>query len=239
MADLGLGKIRNEPMWDKAYTQLSDALFAGRFEPGSVLPLRALAESLGTSVTPVRDAVSRLVAQGVLSNGPRNAAIVPDMDVNGLKDLTTIRCELEGLAARLAAGRSQPADLDTLEETLAGMRKLISDGELTEYLSLHRSFHFQIYAMAGNPLLHQIIENLWLRCGPILSLVVPDYVLSLKGTDRHIGVLRALRRADAAGAEAETIADVEEASRYIESLADEEGRIRRIATRRSPIMRIG
>ncbi|WP_209427952.1 GntR family transcriptional regulator [Pararhodobacter sp. SW119] len=229
MSRLSLGKIRSEPMWDKAYMQLSEALFGGRFEPGSVLSLRMLAESFGTSVTPVRDAVSRLVAQGVLRNGPRNAAMVPDMDIEELSNLTLIRCELEGLAARLAASAPKPDDLDALDETLTAMRRLIADGELDDYLSLHRGFHFQIYAMSQNPLLHQIIENLWLRCGPILSLVVPDYVLSLKGTDRHIGVIGALRRRDAKAAEAEIVADVEEASRYIASLADEHGRIRRPA----------
>jgi DNA-binding GntR family transcriptional regulator len=227
MIGLGLGKIRSEPMWDKAHAQLSDALFAGRFEPGSVLPLRMLAENFGTSVTPVRDAVSRLVAQGVLVNGPRNAAIVPDMDLEALENLTLIRRELEGLAARLAAGRPLSAHLDALDENLEGMRQLIAERNLDGYLSLHRRFHFQIYALAGNPLLHQIIENLWLRCGPILSLVVPDYVLSLKGTDRHIGVLRALRRKDAEGAEAEIVADIQEASQYLASLADEAGKIRR------------
>ena len=62
-----LKRIEREPLWDLAHTQLQDALLAGRFEPGTVLTLRSLAESFGTSITPVRDAVTRLVAQGVLS----------------------------------------------------------------------------------------------------------------------------------------------------------------------------
>src|SRR2546430_826839 len=61
-----LKRIEREPLWDLAHAQLQDALLAGRFEPGTVLTLRSLAESFGTSITPVRDAVTRLVAQGVL-----------------------------------------------------------------------------------------------------------------------------------------------------------------------------
>ena len=68
------------------------------------LTLRALAESFGISITPVRDAVTRLVAQGVLQQGPRNSAIVPHRRAGELKQLTVVRCALEGRAAREAAG---------------------------------------------------------------------------------------------------------------------------------------
>src|ERR1051325_603772 len=95
-----LKRIEREPLWDLAHTQLKDALLAGRFEPGKVLTLRSLAESFGTSITPVRDAVTRLVAQGVLQQGPRNSAIVPHLSARALADLTVLRCSLEGRAAR-------------------------------------------------------------------------------------------------------------------------------------------
>lgn len=101
-------KIRPEPMGDRAYTQLRDALFAGRFEPGGNLPLRTLAENLGTSITPVRDAVSRLIAQGVLELGPRNSAHVPELGSDQLAQLTLVRCELEGLAAQEAVKVAPP-----------------------------------------------------------------------------------------------------------------------------------
>ena len=98
-----LKRIEREPLWDLAHAQLRDALLAGKFEPGTVLTLRALAESFGTSITPVRDAVTRLVAQGVLQQGPRNSAIVPNLTRKELADLTVVRCALEGRAAREAA----------------------------------------------------------------------------------------------------------------------------------------
>ena len=57
--------------------------------------------------------------------------------------------------------------------------------KLESYLEHHRKFHFAIYAMSGVPLLVETIENMWLRCGPVLSFVIPEYVVLLKGTDRH------------------------------------------------------
>src|SRR5919197_173549 len=100
-----LKRIEREPLWDLAHAQLRDALVAGRFEPGTVLTLRSLAESFGTSITPVRDAVTRLVAQGVLQQGPRNSAIVPQLTAAELGHLTIVRCELEGRAAREATAK--------------------------------------------------------------------------------------------------------------------------------------
>jgi len=223
-----LSKLDREPLWDRAHTQLRDSLLAGRFEPGSALTLRHLAEIFGTSITPVRDAVSRLVAQGVLQQGPRNAALVPDVRAGALRDLMIVRCELEGRAAREAALRADAAGVKALEDLLERMRTLIALRQMETYLDVHRHFHFALYSLSGIPILSEMIENLWLRCGPVLSFVIPEYVLRLKGTDHHTAALDAIRRGDGAVAEQEIIADIEEAGRYLLGLADASGRIRRI-----------
>src|SRR3954464_10912314 len=117
-----LKRIEREPLWDLAHAQLRDALLAGRFEPGTVLTLRMLAEQLGTSITPVRDAVTRLVAQGVLQQGPRNSAIVPNLSRKELADLTLVRCSLEGRAAREAALHRDEPSVRRLRDQLATMQ---------------------------------------------------------------------------------------------------------------------
>lgn len=222
-----LRRIEREPLWDLAHAQLRDALLAGRFEPGSGLTLRFLAETFGTSITPVRDAVTRLIAQGVLEQGPRGSAVVPDVRADALGHLIIVRCELEGRAAREAAKHADAETLAQLDAQLSTMRKLIQNRELDTYLDVHRNFHFGIYGMARIPILHEMIENLWLRSGPVLSFVIPEYVQMLKGTDHHIAVLQALKDGDGSKAEAEIVADIEGAARYLLSLADDAGRIRR------------
>ena len=224
-AELSLKKIEREPLWDLAHVQLRRALLAGRFPPGRGLTLRYLAETFGTSVTPARDAVTRLVAQGVLAQGPRNSAVAPHLRADELRDLTIVRCELEGRAAREAAAKADGPKLKRLDGQLRTMRSLIRKRELDTYLDAHREFHFGIYALADIPILAEMIENLWLRCGPVLSFVVPDYVLSLKGTDRHQAALEAIRGGDGARAEREIVADIEEAASYLLTLADDEGRL--------------
>lgn len=222
-----LKRIEREPLWDLAHTQLQDALLAGRFKPGTVLTLRSLAESFGTSITPVRDAVTRLVAQGVLQQGPRNSAIVPHLSRRELGELTVVRCALEGRAAREAALHRDEPSLRRLQERLTTMQSLISARKLETYLEHHRKFHFAIYAMSSVPLLVETIENMWLRCGPVLSFVIPEYVVLLKGTDRHTAALKAIMAGDANGAEREIVADITEAAQYLADLADSTGQLRR------------
>lgn len=228
--DGSLQRIDRDRLWGLAQAQLRDALLGGRFEPGRSLTLRHLAEIFGTSITPVRDAVMRLVAQGVLEQGARNSAVVPDVGTGTLRHLTVVRTELEGRAAREAALRWTPRDLAVLEERLDTMRALIARRDLDSYLDIHRRFHFGIYEMAGNPILYDVIENLWLRCGPVLTFVLPEYVLTLKGTDHHGNVLDAIRQGDAGKAEAEIVADIKEAESYLLGLADPTGRIRKPQT---------
>src|ERR1700712_2918274 len=132
-----LKRIEREPLWDLAHAQLRHALLAGRFEPGTVLTLRSLAESFGTSITPVRDAVTRLVAQGVLQQGPRNSAIVTHLSRRELGDLTAVRCALEGRAAREATLHRDEPSLRRLQERLSTMQSLGSARTLESYLQPH------------------------------------------------------------------------------------------------------
>lgn len=222
-----LKRIEREPLWDLAHTQLQDALLAGRFAPGTVLTLRSLAESFGTSITPVRDAVLRLVAQGVLQQGPRNSAIVPNLTKSELSHLTVVRCALEGRAAREAALNRDKASLLRLQARLATMQALIAERKLESYLEHHRKFHFEIYAMSGIGILVETIENMWLRCGPALSFVIPDYVVLLKGSDHHTAALKAIVAGNPNAAEQAIVADITGAAFYLESLADAGGQLRR------------
>lgn len=220
-------KIDSAPLWNRVRSQIKHALLAGRFEPGETLTLRSLAEMFGTSVTPVRDAVNHLVAQGVLEAGPRNAAVVPDVATGTLREIMCVRTELEGRAAREAACRANPDTVLSLRLQLATMRGLIQERRLDSYLDVHRNFHFTIYSSAEIPLLYEMIENLWLRTGPILAYVIPDYVVSLKGTDHHEKIVAAIEAGDGATAEAEVVADIEEATNYLLTCSDDVGRIRR------------
>ena len=203
-------------------------MLGGRFGPGERILLREVAAELGISLTPVRDAVNRLIAEHVLergSSGQGGGAVVPRMDVERFEELLTIRCDLEGRAAARAAERAAPGDLGTLDDLLAERKALIRQPNLDAYLALHRRSHLALYAPARMPILEGLIENIWLRCGPVLTYVIPDYVLLEKGSDLHTAALSALRARDADAAAAAIRQDIREAGQYISGLADAAGLI--------------
>lgn len=217
-------------LWDRAYEALRDDLLAGRLRPGQRLPLRDIAAGLGISLTPVRDAVNRLVAERVLergSSGQGGGATVPMMRAADFDELTQIRIDLEGRAALRAAELATPETVEQLGRDLDAMRRLIAERRLQDYLAVHRQFHFDLYAAARMPILRGIIENLWLRCGPALTYVIPSYVLQLKGSDLHRSALDAMTRRDGEAAASAIRADILNAAEYISTLADADGIIQR------------
>lgn len=100
----------------RAYTALKDALISGTFGPGERIVMQDLAERLGTSVTPVREACLRLVSEQGLEIRSGRFVTVPELDLARYMELRMIRLALEGLAAGLAAEHAQPADIDRLTE---------------------------------------------------------------------------------------------------------------------------
>lgn len=216
-----LHPIDRETLWDRAYAALREALLSGRYEPGHRILLRDVAAELGISLTPVRDAVNHLVAERILrrgTGGQGGGAVVPEVDGGQLRQLLIMRAELEGRAAYEAAAHATADDIAILRGLLADMKRLIDVEGHQGYLDVHRRFHFHIYALSGMDIIEDAIETLWLRCGPVLNLVLPEYVPYLKQMDYHAEAVEALARNDADGTARAIRCDILEAGRYIQAL---------------------
>lgn len=216
-----LQPIDRETLWDRAYAALREALLSGRYVPGHRIVLREVAAELGISLTPVRDAVNHLIAERLLtrgSGGQGGGAVVPEVDAGQLQQLLMMRAELEGRAAFEAVAHATPADIGKLRALLAEMNRLIDAPGHEGYLDVHRQFHFHIYALSGLDIIEDAIETLWLRCGPVLNLVLPEYVPYLKRMDYHAAAVEALARGDAEATSQAIRRDIEEAGRYMHAL---------------------
>src|SRR5687768_2649453 len=106
---------RQARLGDLAYNSLKDRLVTGRFAPGEKLTVRAIAQALGVSTTPARDALNRLMADGNLVNAGPKTVVVPVLDRKVLDEITAIRLALEGLAAETGAPHASKADIERLE----------------------------------------------------------------------------------------------------------------------------
>ena len=219
-----LSSIQRSTLWDRAYASLRAALLAGKFAPGERVVLRQVADDLGTSLTPVRDAVNRLIAERVLERGgagPAGAAIVPLLDEDQFLQLMTVRASLEPLAAAAAAARMTPDQVDEVEAFLKEMKRSVQENRLGEYLDAHYQFHFCIYRACNMPIVEEIIEGAWLRCAPTLTLALPENIPSLKRYGSHVDTVKALRRCDGEAAATAIRSDIESARTDIGAMLHE------------------
>ena len=219
--------IERDTLWDRAYVALKSALLAGRFAPGERVVLRQVADDLGISLTPVRDAVNRLIAERILERGgvgQGGGATVPLLNADQFGQLMTVRSSLEPLAAAAAAARATPEQLDEVEAFLVEMKRSVKENRTEQYLEAHYRFHFGIYAVCKMPIVLEIIESAWLRCGPTLTLALPEYIPGLKRYASHVATLSALRRGDGERAAVAIRADIDSARKDIVALLEKAGR---------------
>lgn len=191
--------ITRGALWDRVYAALEAALLSGRYAPGERVVLRDVADELGVSLTPVRDAVNRLVAEKVLDRGgvgQGGGAVVPLLDADQFDQLMTVRAGLEPVAAQAAVRHATPEALAVIEASLLEMKRSVKERRPEQYLDAHYRFHFGIYGMCRMPIVQDVIESAWLRCAPTLTLALPEYIPSLKRYPFHQAALDALRRGD-------------------------------------------
>lgn len=225
-ASARLATLAKTTLWDSAYLALKSALLEGRYAPGDRIVLRDVAEELGISLTPVRDAVNRLTAEKILDRGGvgnGGGATVPLLNTHQFRQLMTVRSSLEPIACEAAALHANAAQLDAIEVTLIAMKRSVGNKKKEQYLADHYRFHFGIYTLCKMPIVLEIIENAWLRCSPTLTLALPEYIPGLKRYEFHVAMLAALKRGDGAQAAAAIRADIESARDDISLLLDKAG----------------
>ncbi len=180
------------------YRRLCDDLMQGRLAPDERLKIRDLAEMMGTSVTPVRDAVLRLVQDGALMlKSPRDIR-VRRIGLNEYLEIRALRVELEGMAAAAAASRATPSDLVRLESLMARNEQALNAERFVDAVALNQAFHFEYCSLSGMPLLLQILRGLWLRMGPLIARSYESGGRDM--VDHHYPLLAALRAHDAKAA---------------------------------------
>jgi DNA-binding GntR family transcriptional regulator len=228
-----LGPVDNTTLRERVYRTLKQAILEGRFSPGETLPTRSLAEVLGTSVMPVRDAMLRLSAEGGVEVLPNRAARLPVLSRESIAELYEVRLNLEGLAAALAANRITPDELAAVEQAFAGMMQASERNDVSGFLRDNQLFHFSIYGAAQSYHLFPIIEALWLKGGPLLRPFVKGsraQTRLFEGHDSHARALEGLTRRDPAMARQGIVDDLANAARWYSThfVEEERGRAKAV-----------
>ncbi|MEZ0220967.1 GntR family transcriptional regulator [Tardiphaga sp. 1201_B9_N1_1] len=212
--------LDRQTLGERAYAQLADLLISGRLAPGEKLSLRTAAEVLGVSIMPVREAVSRLVADKALEVAANRAVRVPVMSATQFRDLTKVRIAIEGHAAAEAAQLRGDRNLASIAIAEAAMRaeSEMKAPDLPRAVELNKTFHFAVYEAAQSPILVEIIRALWLKAGPVINLDLrgnPDRLAKGEAIRFHADVRKAIEIGDAEAAKVGIAADITSAANFI------------------------
>lgn len=200
-------------MQAQVHALLREALIAGYFQPGEEISLRRAAAALGTSVTPVREALRQIEADGGLEVFGGNRVLrVPILSEAELTDIRDIRLNLEGFAAVQAAGRVSATQMRLIANACQLMHRAAAAGDADLYLENNWRFHSLIYRAADRPVLMGMIEGLWLRVGPLIRLAVDAPRHLVRSMASHDAALAALRDGDASALKAAILRDIDDAA---------------------------
>ncbi|OZD08796.1 GntR family transcriptional regulator [Rhodococcus sp. 06-156-3C] len=145
---------------DYAYAQLRTRILTGDLAAGSVIGQAKLAAELGVSTTPLREAIRRLAAEGMIDLEAHRDARVTSVSAEEARHLYQVRESLDPLATSLAALNRTNSDIAKIEFALSRLEPITDAGDL-EALLRHREFHRSVYCASGNPVLVDILERLW------------------------------------------------------------------------------
>jgi DNA-binding GntR family transcriptional regulator len=196
----------------RAYRELRAALIRGEFLPGATLTLRALADRLGTSIMPIREAVSRLAAENALELRPNRAIRVPEPSRAEIDTLWRIRLLIESEAAALAASAASADQIDALAAVCRAMWQALEVDDPRALVEGSGRWTMTLAEASGSAPFVDYISNLRLRCAPLIARALAGgisqedrfFAFSLRLQDQIVDAVRTrdadqardLRRAD-------------------------------------------
>jgi DNA-binding GntR family transcriptional regulator len=196
--------VENLTLWQRVYTHLRGEILSGALPPGTELQEVALSGTLGVSRGPIREALGRLAAEGLVTVRPRRGAVVRALSTEEFLEAYQVREALEVMAVRLAVPRLTEADVAGLEGYIDEMTSCAERGDTQGFFEANSGFHRAFFDVSGNRMLVNLYGGL---CGQIDRYRLRS--LELRGNvQRSIAEHKAILRAAKAG-------DVERAAHLV------------------------
>ncbi len=202
-----MNDLRKIPTHEVTYAQLRDMILFGVLEPGQPVTIQGLIADLGAGMTPVREAIRRLAAEGALLPQGNRRVTVPHLTPSILEQLAFARLTIEPKLADMATAALTPGLINRLAAIDAKVDAAIAADNVHDYLHSNHAFHFALYEAAGPGVLLDMARSLWLRFGPSLRVVCAR-MGAAEFPDAHKEALAAMRTGDAAGLAAAIARDI-------------------------------
>jgi DNA-binding GntR family transcriptional regulator len=192
MSNEAIGLVGRDNLTARVFQELRVALMEGRFRPGHRFKIRELAETMGVSETPIREALMQLVRARALNMQASRSIEVARLSASQYEELRSIRILLEGLAAERATTRISKADIANLRKYHQLLVAAERGGRWREAVRVNWQFHYTLYKAADAPELFEMIETIWLRNGPMLNMLYPHAPPTYPGRHQHLNVIDGL-----------------------------------------------
>jgi DNA-binding GntR family transcriptional regulator len=192
MSNDAVGLVGRDNLTARVFGELRLALMEGRFRPGHRFKIRELAETMGVSETPIREALMQLVRARALDMQASRSIEVARLSAAQYEELRGIRILLEGLAAERATTRISKADIANLKKYHQALVAAERGKRWREAVQVNWQFHHTLYKAADAPELLEMIETIWLRNGPLLNMLYPHATPTYPGRHQHLNVLDGL-----------------------------------------------
>jgi DNA-binding GntR family transcriptional regulator len=199
---------------ETVYRQLRERILFGGFLPGGAVTLRGLAEELGVSPMPVREAVRRLIAERALTMQDNRRVLVPAMTREKFEQVLFARQALEPELAARALPRLSSAGIDAIAEIDRRVDQSMLNGDVDGYMRGNFRFHFTLYEHAEADTLQALVESIWLQFGPFMRMAYGRIGTS-KLEDYHHAALAAMRHTDECALRAAIAADIRQGMGFI------------------------
>lgn len=186
----------------------------GELAPGAPLTLRGIGREFGVSMTPAREAMRRLVAEGALSLSSSGRVTTPQLTDDRIEELASLRALLEPELASRALPRAHFALIDRLEEINARVSRMVDASDAVGYIRTNLEFHRTLYLRAQAPAMLAMAETVWLQLGPTMAALYGR----LRRTEppyNHKLILAALRAGDEPGLRLAVRTDVTQGLRML------------------------
>ncbi|QMU57697.1 MAG: FCD domain-containing protein [Boseongicola sp.] len=161
----------NDPLpaaHDRVYRQLRSRVMLGEIDPGTALTLRGIGKEFGVSMTPAREAIRRLVAEGALSLSSSGRVSTPELSNDRIEELASLRALIEPELASRALPRAHMALIDRLTTINQAISEAVVKGDAVSYMRRNLEFHRTMYLRAQAPAMLATAETVWLQMGPTM-----------------------------------------------------------------------
>ncbi len=211
-----------KPLRELVFEAIREAIITGHLKPGERLMEIQLAEELGVSRTPVREAIRKLEQEGFVVMVPRKGAFVADISMKDIAEVFEIRGALEGLAAELAAERASEDELERLERLLVAIGECIERHDVDGLIEKDTEFHDLLFSASHNERLVQILSVLREQIQRFRSRTLRRIERMKVALEEHKAIVEALGRRDSELAKSLAEAHIESAHSSLMKLITEE-----------------